>query len=137
PSLTAALPVWDGGPGDDTALAAARLLAERDAEAVGRAAGPAVPLRVVAHDCPACGARSAGAAPRLTAQADLDADGDVATVEVLACAVVEPRGLLGAEPGGRYLSRGLGAARCAADRGAAPAHAPGPAAPRPAPPAPR
>src|SRR5690606_11016148 len=80
------------GPGGDTALAAARLLAERDAEAVCRAAGPAVPLRVVAHDCPACGARAAGAAPRLTAQADRDADGDVATVEVLACEVVEPRG---------------------------------------------
>jgi len=120
--------VGDVGPGGGAALAAARLLAERDAEAVCRAAGPAVPLRVVAHDCPACGARSAGAAPRLTAQADLDADGDVATVEVLACEVVEPRGLLGAEPGGRYLSRGLWASRCAADRGADPAHGTGPAA---------
>src|SRR5690606_1416985 len=83
---------------------------------------------VVAHDCPARGARSAGAAPRLTAQADLDADGDVATVEVLACEVVEPRGLLGVKPGGRYLSRGLWASRDAADRGADPAHGTGPAA---------
>lgn len=101
------------------ALAAARLLGERDAEVVCRAAGPAVPVRVVVHDCPACGARAEDAVRRHSAQVDLDgaaehtADGPDgrAVVEVLACEHVETRGLLGVEPGGRYVSRGLWAAR--------------------------
>ncbi|WP_264030989.1 hypothetical protein [Cellulosimicrobium sp. SH8] len=113
---------------DAAALAAVRRLAERDAEVVCRAAGPAVPVRVVVHDCPACGARAEDAVRRLTAQVDLDgvaehhvasADdaarvGGRAVVEILACELVETRGLLGVDPGGRYVSRGLWAARRAA-----------------------
>jgi hypothetical protein len=113
------------------ALAAARVLGERDAEVVCRAAGPAVPVRVVVHDCPACGARAEGAVRRLTAQVELDgaaehrvAGADAndapeaaagqsrrAVVEILACEQVERRGLLGVEPGGRHVSRGLWASR--------------------------
>jgi len=65
----------DGAAGvglDRAALAAARLLGERDAEVVCQAAGPAVPVRVVVHDCAACGARAEDAVRRLTAQVDLD-----------------------------------------------------------------
>ncbi|MFB8230347.1 hypothetical protein [Cellulosimicrobium sp. NPDC055967] len=174
----------DGAAVDRAVLAAARLLGERDAEVVCRAAGPAVPVRVVVHDCAACGARAEDAVRRLTAQVDLDgaaehrvagsaehrvagtgedrvagtgedrvggaddaaggggtpsgpsdrpvppltpeasdapdareapdgADGPRgrAVVEILACEHVEPRGLLGVDPGGRYVSRGLWAAR--------------------------
>ncbi|MBM7817930.1 hypothetical protein JOE63_000407 [Cellulosimicrobium cellulans] len=166
----------DGAAVDQVALAAARLLGERDAEVVCRAAGPAVPVRVVVHDCPACGARAEDAVRRLTAQVDLDGaaehrvagtdehrvagadeyrvagtddaagaggtpsgpsdrpvtpltpealdvpdagaaretpDGRSgrAVVEILACEHVEPRGLLGVDPGRRYVSRGLWAAR--------------------------
>ncbi|MCO7273484.1 hypothetical protein [Cellulosimicrobium cellulans] len=174
--------VRDGAVGvavDRAVLAAARLLGERDAEVVCRAAGPAVPVRVVVHDCAACGARAEDAVRRLTAQVDLDgaaehrvagtgedrvagtgedraagADGAAggggtpsgpsdrpapplapeasdapdareareapdgadgpggrAVVEILACEHVEPRGLLGVEPGGRHVSRGLWVAR--------------------------
>ncbi|WP_454728243.1 hypothetical protein [Cellulosimicrobium protaetiae] len=142
---------------DPAGLAAVRRLAERDAEVVCRAAGPAVPVRVVVHDCPACGARAEDAVRRLTAQVDLDGavehrvagaddalgagrtpsgpsdrpeapdaleppeasdatgapDGPArrAVVEVLACEHVETRGLLGVDPDGRYVSRGLWASR--------------------------
>jgi hypothetical protein len=155
--------VGDGAAGgglEQAALAAARLLGERDAEVVCRAAGPAVPVRVVVHDCPACGARVEDAVRRLTAQADLDGaaehrvagpddvvgpggapsdrsdgpetpetpaasdapdapeapdgPGGRAVVEVLACEHVETRGLLGVDPGARYVSRGLWASRTAA-----------------------
>lgn len=146
--------VGDGSAGagrEQAALAAARLLGERDAEVVCRAAGPAVPVRVVVHDCPECGARAEDAVRRLSAQVDLDGaaehrvaglvdtvgvggtpsgrsdrpeapetpdapaasvgpDGR-AVVEVLACEHVETRGLLGVDPGGRYVSRGLWASR--------------------------
>ncbi|MFE6235992.1 hypothetical protein [Cellulosimicrobium sp. NPDC057862] len=168
PTTPGSAPVVGAGGGDGAAdggleraaLAAARLLGERDAEVVCRAAGPAVPVRVVVHDCPACGARAEDAVLRLTAQVDLDgvaehraagpddvvgaggapsgrSDGpetvetpaalaasdapDVpaapdgpggrTVVEVLACEHVETRGLLGVDPGGRYVSRGLWASR--------------------------
>lgn len=153
----------DGAAGTDlerAALAAARLLGERDAEVVCRAAGPAVPVRVVVHDCPACGARAEAAVRRLGAQVDLDGaaehrvagpddavgvgatpsdrsdrpaasaapaapdapdapdalaapdgPGRRAVVEILACEQVESRGLLGVDPGRRYVSRGLWASR--------------------------
>ncbi|WP_144425389.1 hypothetical protein [Cellulosimicrobium cellulans] len=156
----------DGAAGvgvERAALAAVRLLAERDAEVVCRVAGPAVPVRVVVHDCPACGARAEDAVRRLGAQVDLDGaaehrvagdddglgagttasgqpdrpsaheapetreapgasdatgapatpdgPGGRAVVEILACEQVETRGLLGVDPGGRYVSRGLWAAR--------------------------
>ncbi|MBN0038740.1 hypothetical protein JN535_00965 [Cellulosimicrobium cellulans] len=149
---------------DRAALAAVRRLAERDAAVVCRAAGSAVPVRVVVHDCPACGARAADAVRRLAAQVGLDgaaehrvagpddaehrvagpddaAAGDEtasrasdrpsapdasavpavpevrdqhggrAVVEILACERVETRGLLGVDPGGRYVSRGLWVSR--------------------------
>ncbi|MFD4991204.1 hypothetical protein ACFWH7_01025 [Cellulosimicrobium cellulans] len=167
--------VGDGSAGagrERAALAAARLLGERDAGVVCRAAGPAVPVRVVVHDCPACGARAEDAVRRLSAQVDLDGaaehraagpddavrdggaasgrsdgpetvetpeapaasdasdapetaeaptasdapaapdgPGGPAVVEVLACEHAETRGLLGVDPGGRYVSRGLWASR--------------------------
>lgn len=186
PTTPGSAPVVGGRVGDGAAsagleraaLAAARLLGERDAEVVCRAAGPAVPVRVVVHDCPACGARAEDAVRRLSAQVDLDgaaehrvagpddavgvggtpsgrsdrpeapetsdapAAPDVpdvpetveapaapdapdapaapdgpdarAVVEVLACEHVETRGLLGVDPGGRYVSRGLWASRSTA-----------------------
>lgn len=57
---------------DPAALDAVRLLAERDAAVVCRAAGPAVPVRVVVHDCVTCGAQAADAVADLAAHGDLD-----------------------------------------------------------------
>ncbi|NMF30389.1 hypothetical protein [Cellulosimicrobium aquatile] len=57
---------------DPAALDAVRLLAERDAAVVCRAAGPAVPVRVVVHDCASCGAQAADAVADLVAHGDLD-----------------------------------------------------------------
>ncbi|QJW35091.1 hypothetical protein [Cellulosimicrobium protaetiae] len=198
PTSTAAWGVTPGSASDAEAdaeldpavLAAVGRLAERDAEVVCQAAGPAAPVRVVVHDCPACGARADDAVRRLAAQVDLDgaaehrvagaddaaasggtrtgrsgcpdrsdlpapsgrpeasdlpslsgrpeasdlpslsgrpdapSTGDLpaetggprsrATVEVLACEQVERRGLLGVEPGGRYVSRGLWVSRATA-----------------------
>ncbi|MET3977279.1 hypothetical protein [Cellulosimicrobium sp. 4261] len=122
---------------DPAALDAVRLLAERDAAVVCRAAGPAVPVRVVVHDCASCGAQAADAVADLAAHGDLDGaaehavaaehtaaaavepeTADVrATVEVLACERLEVRGLLGLVPGGRHVSRGLWAARRASATG--------------------
>ncbi|SDF27543.1 hypothetical protein SAMN04487781_0818 [Cellulosimicrobium cellulans] len=116
---------------DPAALDAVRLLAERDAAVVCRAAGPAVPVRVVVHDCVTCGAQAAHAVADLAAHADLDgaaehavataverdATGTRATVEVLACERLEVRGLLGLVPGGRHVSRGLWVARRASATG--------------------
>ncbi|WP_163186785.1 hypothetical protein [Cellulosimicrobium sp. SL-1] len=57
---------------DPATLDTVRLLAERDAAVVCRAAGPAVPVRVVVHDCASCGAQAADAVADLAAHGDLD-----------------------------------------------------------------
>ena len=57
---------------DPAALDAVRVLAERDAAVVCRVAGPAVPVRVVVHDCASCGAQAADAVADLAAHGDLD-----------------------------------------------------------------
>lgn len=57
---------------DPAALDAVRVLAEQDAAVVCRVAGPAVPVRVVVHDCASCGAQAADAVADLAAHGDLD-----------------------------------------------------------------